>query len=68
MTKRHCHNAHVPPLLTPSEVADRLRVSANTVRSLIRSGEIESIRVGRQLRVSEDALSRFITKRTLTAR
>lgn len=58
----------MPPLLTPSEVADRLRVSANTVRSLIRSGEIESIRVGRQLRVSEDALSRFITKRTLTAR
>ena len=58
----------MPPLLTPTEVADRLRVSANTVRSLIRSGEIESIRVGRQLRVSEDALSRFITKRTLTAR
>ena len=58
----------MPPLLTPTEVADRLRVSANTVRSLIRSGEIESIRVGRQLRVSEDALSRFITKRTLAAR
>ncbi|MGC8489663.1 MAG: helix-turn-helix domain-containing protein, partial [Clostridia bacterium] len=45
----------MPPLLTTHEVAERLRVSPGTVRTLIRAGEIEAVRVGRQIRVSEAA-------------
>ena len=58
-------NSNVTPLLTPSDVAAQLKVTAEQVRSLIRSGRLLAINVGsgkkRPLyRVSKEALDEFI--------
>ena len=48
-----------PDLLSIPQAAERLGVSANTVRRLIQDGEFpEAIRVGRQWRVSKPRLDR----------
>jgi excisionase family DNA binding protein len=43
-------------LMTVSEVALRMRVSAATVRRLIDKGELEAIRFGHQWRIPASAL------------
>jgi excisionase family DNA binding protein len=52
--------------LTIEEIAERLRVSRNTVVSLIDRGELPAIRVRRQYRVKEsdflDFANRYINK------
>jgi putative molybdopterin biosynthesis protein len=47
-------------MLTLEEVANELRVSVQTVRRLINSGQLKAVRVGRQLRVSREALDDYI--------
>ena len=47
-------------LLTVAEVADVMRVSRMTVYRLIRRGTLKAIRVGRNYRVSEDDLRRYL--------
>jgi len=53
------------PLLTPNNIAARLQISAEQVRSLIRTGRLRAVNVGsgkkRPLyRVSEKALDEFL--------
>ena len=43
-------------LLTVAEVAERLRIHPMTVRRHIKSGRIRATRIGRAVRVSEDAV------------
>lgn len=43
-----------------SEVADRLYVSVRTVEDLIRAGKLQSIRVGRNIRVTPAQLADFL--------
>jgi excisionase family DNA binding protein len=43
-------------LLTPAEVALKLRVSVHTIRRLIHDGELEAVRVGHQWRIPASAL------------
>ena len=55
-------------LMTPSEVADQLRVTAEQIRRLIRKGELAAINVGtgekRPLyRITSQALETFISGR-----
>jgi len=54
--------------LTIEEIADRLRVSRNTIVSLIDRGELPAIRVRRQYRIKEsdflDFVNRYITPST----
>ena len=56
-------------LLTPAEVAARLRVSVRTAQRLITTDDhladkrIRGVRVGRQLRVDEADLDRYLTHR-----
>lgn len=45
--------------LSLAEVADRLAVSIQTVRSLISRGQLHAYRVGRQIRVDPDCLDQF---------
>lgn len=52
--------ARAPQLLTVSDVAERLRISAKTVRRQVDQGELRVHRIGRQLRVSEQDLEAFI--------
>lgn len=48
--------------LRVSEVARRLDCGEGTVRKLIRDGSLRAFRVGRLLRVSEDALAEFLNQ------
>lgn len=52
-----------PRLNTVKEIADALGVSTKTVRRLIDAGELHAIRVGRQLRISEEDDRTFIALR-----
>jgi len=47
-------------LLTIEEVADRLIVHPNTVRRLIKTGQLKAVKVGRLYRVLEKDLLEFI--------
>jgi excisionase family DNA binding protein len=47
-------------LLSPSEVAFELRISAVTVYRLIGAQQIPALRVGGQLRISRDDLDRYL--------
>ena len=46
----------LPLFLTVSQVAAVLGIGRNTAYSMIRSGQLRSVRVGRQIRVPKDAL------------
>lgn len=47
-------------LYTAQEVADRLKVKKTTVYELIKRGELESSKIGKQLRISEEQLGRYL--------
>ena len=47
-------------LYTAQEVADRLKVKKTTVYELIKRGELESSKIGKQLRISEEQLDRYL--------
>ena len=49
-------------LLTAQEVADRLNVSLRTVRRLIAEEKLVAVRIGKAVRVTPEALARFITE------
>lgn len=48
---------------TVEEVAKMLKVSAATVRRLVKQGEIEAFMVGNQYRITQEALDRYTNKR-----
>lgn len=47
-------------VLTIKEVAKKLRVSEDTVRRMIDSGELPAFQVHRQWRIRKDVLERFM--------
>lgn len=49
-------------LLTAQEVADRLKIKKATVYELIKRGELDSSKIGKQLRISEEQLSQYISR------
>jgi len=49
-----------PLMLTVQEVQALLRIGRNKTYELIRSGELPSIRIGRQIRISKTAIEQFI--------
>lgn len=51
-------------LLTTKEVADYLQVNERTVTRYIRNGEIASIKIGGQHRISKQAVEDFIDRHT----
>jgi excisionase family DNA binding protein len=55
------HQIHgAAPLLDIPAVARRLGISVKTVRRFIARGELRAHRIGRQLRISEEELLRFL--------
>jgi excisionase family DNA binding protein len=52
-------------LLTVSEVATAMRVSNMTVYRLIKSGELPAVRVGKNYRLRETDLERFLEERSV---
>ena len=53
------------PLLTVSEVAERMRVSNMTVYRLIKSGQLSAIRVGKNYRIRRSDVDRYLTDRAV---
>lgn len=47
---------------TLEQVAEILQVSVQTVRRLIKEGKIKAVRVGIQLRVTQEELDRFLSQ------
>ncbi len=56
------------PLLTVSEVADRMRVSNMTVYRLIKSGQLAAIRVGKNYRLRAHDVERYLADRAVRIR
>jgi excisionase family DNA binding protein len=52
-------------LLTVTEVANAMRVSNMTVYRLIKSGELPAVRVGKNYRLRESDLERFLEERSV---
>lgn len=49
-------------LLTPEVAAERLACGRTKIYELIRSGDLESVKVGRLRRIPEDALAAYVAK------
>lgn len=47
---------------TPKELAERFKVTEETIRRLIREKRLDAIRFGGSYRVSDEALQRYIDK------
>ena len=49
-------------MLTPEQAAEALGIGRTTIFALIKSGEIESIRIGRLRRVPADAIKAYTSR------
>jgi excisionase family DNA binding protein len=56
----------IPRLLSIAAVALHLGVSVKTVRRLVHEGRLPSLRVGRQIRISEIDLAAFLARSRAT--
>ena len=52
----------LPDLLTVDEIAGHLRVSRETIFSLIKAGDLPALRVGKQFRIRKEAINTLSTK------
>lgn len=50
----------LPLVLTVPDLADILNVGRNTAYELVRSGQVKSVRVGTQYRISKTALLDYL--------
>lgn len=53
----------MPTLYTPLEVADYLHVSRGTIYNLLKNGEIESVKVGRNRRFTAGHVKKYLASR-----
>lgn len=60
------HSTGRRSFLTPQEVSDLLRVSAQTVRRWIKEGNLPAYKVGRGWRVRDDDLDRWLRQQRST--
>ena len=60
MASKHISFDDIPLVMTVEDLMHILQVGRNTAYELVRSGEIKSIRVGRQIRITRDALMVFL--------
>jgi excisionase family DNA binding protein len=52
--------APAPLFYTTEEVAQLLKISAKTVREMIKSKRLEAVRVGKEYRITEDQIRKYI--------
>lgn len=53
----------LPLTLRVEDLMPILDIGRNTAYELVRSGQIRSIRIGRQLRIPKDAVQEYLTKK-----
>ena len=51
---------NVPFMFNPGDAAKILSISRSQVYVLLKSGELESVQIGRSRRISQDQMIRFI--------
>lgn len=61
MDKRPISYSDLPLVLRVEDLMPILGIGRNTAYELVRSGEIKSIRVGRQIRILKEALIQFLS-------
>ena len=49
-----------PPVLTPADAMDILRIGKNTMYHLLNSGQLRGIRIGRSGKITADALEEYL--------
>ena len=64
MDKKYQSLESLPLALSVDDLMDILNVGKNTAYSLVKSGQLRSIRIGRQLRIPRDALREFLQGKT----
>ena len=62
MENKYCNLQDLPMTLRVEELMPILGIGRNTAYELIRSGQIRSIRIGRQIRIPRDALLEVLRK------
>ena len=60
-TKYHSYD-ELPLTLRVEDLMSILFVGRNTAYELVRSGQIRSIRIGRQLRIPKDAVQEYLSE------
>ena len=63
MENKYCNLQDLPMTLRVEELMPILGIGRNTAYELIRSGQIRSIRIGRQIRIPREALLEFLNGR-----
>jgi len=51
-----------PTFYTTDEVADLLKISAKTVREMIKDKRLQAVRVGKEYRITEDQIRQYVEK------
>lgn len=62
MENKYCDLHELPVTLRVEDLMPILGIGRNTAYELIRSGQIRSVRIGRQIRIPRDALLEFLRK------
>ena len=52
-------------LFSKKEISEKLNISVRTVDRLLKRGELEALRIGRLIRVTQDQLDQFLEKSAL---
>lgn len=53
------------PMLTISQVCDKLNISRDTLERLMKAGAISGAKIGKQWRFTEDSIQDYVKSRTL---
>jgi len=57
-------DAHFRKMLTAQEAAEILNIGRSTIYQMIKEKEIPSVRIGRSVRIRQQALEKFIESNT----
>ena len=59
--KRYCSVEELPLILTVEDLMPVLCIGRNAAYNLVRSGQIQSFRIGHQIRIPREAVVKFIS-------
>ena len=65
MESKYCDLSDLPMTLRVEDLMPLLGIGRNTAYQLIRSGQIRSVRIGRQIRIPREALLEFLDGRII---